>query len=165
MVSPSSPTVAKGIAQQFTAAGTYADGLTQDITHLVTWASATPAVASISNTGLASSLGVGTSVITASLDGVTSPGDTLTVTPARAVRLDHGLTWQPVPPRGGDAAACREGQLYRRLDRGSDQFRDLGVGDAGGGDPQWLGPGFGPDVGDERNHGIEWAMSPAPATL
>ena len=68
-----------GVPGQFTATGTFADGSTADITDLVTWASATPSVATISDTGLASALALGTSAITASFEGVTSPDDTLTV--------------------------------------------------------------------------------------
>ena len=45
----------------------------------MTWASATPAVATIGGTGLATALAPGTSVITASLNAVTSAGVTLTV--------------------------------------------------------------------------------------
>jgi Bacterial Ig-like domain (group 2) len=88
-VTPGNASVFDGLTQQFTATAVYADGSTHDITSdsFVTWASATPAVATISGTGLASTL-VGseqltarTSVITASLGGITSPGVTLTVVP------------------------------------------------------------------------------------
>ena len=78
-VSPGNPELAVGVAGQFTATGTFADGSTGDITSFVTWASATPSVATISGTGVASALALGTSAITASLAGVTSPDDTLTV--------------------------------------------------------------------------------------
>ena len=78
-VSPGNPELAEGVAGQFTATGTYADGSTADITPFVTWASATPSVATISGTGVATALALGTSAITASLAGVTSPADTLTV--------------------------------------------------------------------------------------
>ncbi len=82
-LSPTGPTVAKGLTQQFTATGTYTDGTTANLTSQVTWASGTASVATISNAsgsqGLASTLATGTTVITASLGGVTSPGDTLTV--------------------------------------------------------------------------------------
>ena len=50
-VSPGNPELAEGVAGQFTATGTYADGSTGDITRFVTWASATPSVATISGTG------------------------------------------------------------------------------------------------------------------
>ena len=78
-VTPGNPELAEGVAGQFTATGTYSDGSTANITSLVTWASATPSVATISGTGLATALVPGTSAITASMAGVTSPGDTLTV--------------------------------------------------------------------------------------
>src|SRR5208337_857082 len=79
-VAPASPSVAKGLTQQFTATGTYTDGSTANLTSQVTWASATPSVATISSTGLATGMAQGTSVITATLGTVASPGDTLTVT-------------------------------------------------------------------------------------
>ena len=46
---PGEPDVAMGLTQQFTATGTYTDNSTQNLTNSVTWASATPAVATISN--------------------------------------------------------------------------------------------------------------------
>lgn len=63
-----------GLSAQFTAIGTFAQGnhphSTQDITDQVTWASNAPQVASISNTGLATSGGnTGTTTITASMNG------------------------------------------------------------------------------------------------
>ena len=71
-VTPTNPSIAEGTTQQFTATGTYSDASTQDLTSQVTWTSATPSVAMISNTGL--STGVqGTTSITAMLSGVTSP--------------------------------------------------------------------------------------------
>ena len=82
-VTPSSPSIAKGTTVQFTAIGTYSDSTTQNLTSQVTWASGTPSVATISSPGgLATGVAMGTSVITASLSGVTSPNDTLTVTMA-----------------------------------------------------------------------------------
>ena len=78
-VSPADPELPEGLWEQFTATGTYADGSTADITPFVTWASATPSVATISGTGAASALALGTGAITASRAGVTSPADTLTV--------------------------------------------------------------------------------------
>ncbi len=78
-VSPLHPIVAVGGTEQFTASGTYTDGSTADLTSSVTWASATPSVASINALGVASNVITGQSVITATLGGVTSPGDTLSV--------------------------------------------------------------------------------------
>ncbi|MDB5341492.1 MAG: LigC protein, partial [Planctomycetaceae bacterium] len=70
-VTPHNPEVAIGLTQQFSAAGLFSDGSSQDLTSSVTWASATTAVATISSTGLAETLAAGTSVMTASRDGVT----------------------------------------------------------------------------------------------
>src|SRR2546425_236632 len=42
-VTPTNPSVAKGLTQQFTATGTYNDGSTQDITASVSWASSSTA--------------------------------------------------------------------------------------------------------------------------
>ena len=87
-VTPSAPTIAKGATQQFTATGSYSDNSQQNITSTVTWASATPSVATIgANTGLASGVGAGTSQITATLGSVASPPDTLTVTAATLVSI------------------------------------------------------------------------------
>jgi hypothetical protein len=80
---PSNPSVALGATQQFTAAGTYSDGSTQDLTQSATWTSSAPAIATISNApgtkGLATSVGAGQTTITATLGGV-SASTTLTVT-------------------------------------------------------------------------------------
>src|SRR5262249_29367358 len=64
-VTPITPTLPKGETRAFTATGTYSDQSTQDLTSQVTWASATPAVATIDATGKATGVAVGTSTITA----------------------------------------------------------------------------------------------------
>src|SRR5207253_5283155 len=78
-VTPANPSITKGATQQFTATGTYSDSTTQNLTALVTWNSATPTVATITAGGLATGVGVGTSVIGATL-GTVSGSTTLTVT-------------------------------------------------------------------------------------
>jgi hypothetical protein len=87
-VTPALPTITLGGTEQFTATGTYSDGSTQILTTSVTWASGNSAVATISNAtgsqGLATSVSVGTSAITATLGTVVSPSDTLTVNAATA---------------------------------------------------------------------------------
>src|SRR5208283_2834722 len=65
--------------QAFTATGTYSDGSTMDISSQATWATDTPATATINSTGLAGGVAAGTANITATLDGITSPAVTLTV--------------------------------------------------------------------------------------
>ena len=79
-VAPSNPSVSQSQTQQFTATGTYSDGSTKNITTTVTWASSNTAVATIGvNTGLATGISAGTSQVTASLGGITSSSDNLTV--------------------------------------------------------------------------------------
>ena len=70
-VTPANPSLAVGATQQLTATGTFSDRSTRDLTGQVTWASATPSVATVSSTGTATGVSPGTSVVTASLTGVT----------------------------------------------------------------------------------------------
>ncbi len=75
--------IARGTGEQFTATGTYGDNSTSNITTQVTWNSSNAAVATIgANTGLATAAATGSTIITASLAGVTSNMFMLTVTPA-----------------------------------------------------------------------------------
>ena len=85
-VTPSSPNLAKGLTQPFTATGTYTDRSTQDLTSAVTWSSDTPSVATISAAGLAMGVAPGTATISAALSGVTA-SSVLTVTPAALVSI------------------------------------------------------------------------------
>ena len=82
-VTPADPSVSLGGQQQFTATGTFSDNSTQNITTTVVWSSATASVATVSNAtgsnGLATSVAVGTSTITAT-SGSVSGQTTLTVT-------------------------------------------------------------------------------------
>jgi 6-phosphogluconolactonase (cycloisomerase 2 family) len=75
-VTPSSASVSVGSTKQFTAMGVYADNSTKNLTSTVLWSSSS-AIASISNSpasqGLASVGAVGSTSITATLNGVTSP--------------------------------------------------------------------------------------------
>jgi plastocyanin len=79
-VTPANPSIPVGEVQPFKATGTYSDSSTQDLTGQVTWASATTSVATIDSSGIASGIAVGTSAISAGLDGVTGT-TVLTVTP------------------------------------------------------------------------------------
>ena len=80
-INPGNPSVAKGVAQQFTATGVYSNSSTANLTSTVTWSSATPSVATVSAAGLAATLGVGSAVITAK-SGSLSTSTTLSVTSA-----------------------------------------------------------------------------------
>jgi hypothetical protein len=74
-VTPANATNQVGATQQFTATGTYSDSSTQDLSSQVTWASSSAGVATISASGLATAVSVGSSTISATLSGVT--GNTL----------------------------------------------------------------------------------------
>ncbi|HEY0923312.1 ice-binding family protein [Rheinheimera pacifica] len=102
VISPVNPTIAVDLNQQFTATGVYANGTSLDISDKVSWSSATTAVASISNQGLAQALQPGTSVITASFGGV-SADTLLTVSDVALVSIQltplnntlyPGVSWQ-----------------------------------------------------------------------
>lgn len=80
-VTPTAPSVAHPGTQQFVATATFRDGHTEVVTTASSWNSATPAKATIgAATGLATTVASGTTVITATYDGVASAGRTLTVT-------------------------------------------------------------------------------------
>jgi hypothetical protein len=70
MVTPANSSLNQGQTEQFMAMGMYSDNSTKDLTNSVTWASANPAVASITGGGLATALAPGTSMISAALDGM-----------------------------------------------------------------------------------------------
>ena len=80
-VNPSTPTIAVGTTQQFTASGSFSDGSTQDVTASVSWVSSSLSVAAITTGGLASGSSSGTTTITAS-SGAISNSAVLTVTNA-----------------------------------------------------------------------------------
>ncbi|HZS70652.1 MAG TPA: Ig-like domain-containing protein [Candidatus Acidoferrum sp.] len=83
-VSPSSPSIAVGATQQFTATAKDSGGNTiSGVTF--TWNSANTSVATIDNSGLATALLAGSTQITASAGNITSAPDTLTVTPASSI--------------------------------------------------------------------------------
>jgi subtilase family serine protease len=92
-VTPTNPSIAKGLTQQFTATGTYTDASTQDLTGTATWSSSVPALATISTTGgLATALTTGSTTIKAVSGSVTSNSATLTVTAAAATLVSIAVT-------------------------------------------------------------------------
>ena len=102
-VTPSNPSISPSKTQQFTATGTYSDGSTKNITTTVTWASSNNAVATIgTSTGLATGVTAGTSQITATLGGVVSPNDALTVTATTGnfYTTNFPLTENPISESG-----------------------------------------------------------------
>lgn len=91
-ITPANPSIAVGASQQLTATGVFSDSSTQNLTGMVTWASATPAVATVTSTGTATGQAAGTSTVTASLNGVTG-STVLTVT---------GTSTEPAPVLTGE---------------------------------------------------------------
>ncbi len=79
-ITPNPASVGLGGSVQLTATGTFSDSTTANISNQVTWNSATMADATISNTGLATGVAIGTSNITAVVNAIVSPIDVLTVT-------------------------------------------------------------------------------------
>jgi hypothetical protein len=97
-VTPFRPSIALGTQLPFLAIGTYSDGSTHDISSSVTWASSAPAIATITGAGLARSLAIGQTNISATY-GTVGPGQTgvggstmLTVTPAEVAAIS---VWPP----------------------------------------------------------------------
>jgi uncharacterized protein YjdB len=82
-ITPVAPNVALGSRQQFTATGTFSDSSTQDVTLNTHWSSSSAIVATIANgpgsAGLATTAGVGSTVIGANAGGIVAPTTTLTV--------------------------------------------------------------------------------------
>lgn len=86
IVDPVSASAPRGRTRQFTARGVYADQTEVDLTSVVAWSSGTPAVATVSDHGLASAVGTGLATVTATYGGL-STNATLTVTNAELVGL------------------------------------------------------------------------------
>lgn len=91
-ISPSAQTVAVGSQVPFTATGIEGHGsghpsTTQDVTDQVAWVSSSPAIATISSTGVATGVSAGTTTITATINGYTgllTATATLTVTSGKS---------------------------------------------------------------------------------
>src|SRR5215469_302468 len=103
-VTPATSSIAIGTTVQLTATGTFSDGSTQDLTTQVNWTSGNTAIAQVSNgsgtQGLVAGLAVGSTSITASLNGV-SGSSTVTATSAAVKQLIISIVFpppQPFPP-------------------------------------------------------------------
>lgn len=77
-IDPSSPSLAIGASQAFTAIGNFSNDTSEQLGAGVTWSSSDPNVASINASGQATAVGGGTTTITATFQGVSSD-TTLTV--------------------------------------------------------------------------------------
>lgn len=85
-VTPSAPSIALGLTQQFKATGTYSDHSTRDLTNSASWSSSNPTAVAISGTGMATSKALGSATITATASGV-SGNTTVTITAAALTTL------------------------------------------------------------------------------
>jgi hypothetical protein len=98
-LTPVDPSIAKGFTIQFTATGTFSDGSTENLTTAVSWSSSNTAVAQISNAvgsqGLATSLNVGSTTITA-FDATKQISGSTTLTVTSALLVSIAVT--PVDP-------------------------------------------------------------------
>ena len=112
-MTPTNPSVALGLTQQFTATGTYSDGTTQDLTSQVTWSTSDTSVATVSNAagseGLASTVGVGAVTVTATDPG-TGETATTTLTVTNAV-----LTSLAVTPENPSSIAVGRTQRFKAI--------------------------------------------------
>lgn len=80
-------TLAKGSSVQFKAQAVLSDGSTLDVSNQAAWVSSDQTKVTIDAQGLATGVAVGTSTITASINGVTSGGTVLTVTNATVAQI------------------------------------------------------------------------------
>jgi hypothetical protein len=86
-VTPANIAIVAGVNQQYLATGTYSDGTTQNLTNLVTWVSGNPAVATISNAGLATAASPGTTSIQAASGSITGSTGLTVNTPPTLVSI------------------------------------------------------------------------------
>ena len=97
-ISPQNPFVPPGTTQQFTVAGRYSDGSTQDLTASVGWSSSNTSVATVSASGLATAASTGSATMTASVNGFTFSTN-VTVTAPGPPAITASIS--PVPNAAG----------------------------------------------------------------
>lgn len=90
-IAPANPFIAPGTNVQFTATGNFSDSTSQILPTGVSWGSGNAPVATISSSGLANAVAVGTSTITAT-SGAVSANTLLAVT-----LTPPGMTWNYLP--------------------------------------------------------------------
>src|SRR5438552_8608909 len=111
-ITPANASLPLGLRQQFTATGTFDDGIPRDVTPAVTWNSSNTAVATIGNAagseGFATGLHMGSATITAT-SGLVTASTALTVSEPAPVSLAVGPT----------SASVHQGETF--------QFRAIGT--------------------------------------
>jgi uncharacterized protein YjdB len=96
-------------SQQFQATGTYASGITEDLTNSVTWGSSAPGTAAVSSSGLVTTTAAGQVTITATLGTVTG-SENLTVLSPAVVGLWNTVA-SPMPINPIHTALLSTGQV------------------------------------------------------
>ena len=66
-ITPSNPSIVKGLTKQLTATGTYSDGASQ-LLNCVSWLSSATSIATVNSAGLASGVSAGNAVIKATFN-------------------------------------------------------------------------------------------------
>jgi hypothetical protein len=101
-VAPTAQTLAVTQTVQLTATGTVSHGShpssTENITDQVTWTSSTPAVATVTSSGLVTAVSPGTATVSASLPGLTTASASITVTGAGGTTTGATLTSLAIIP-------------------------------------------------------------------
>lgn len=82
VITPLNASIAVNATQQFSAAGKYSDGSSEDITKSAAWSSSNSSVASINSSGLVTGFAAGSTTITVSLNGMNATTE-LTVNAAK----------------------------------------------------------------------------------
>lgn len=94
-VTPVGQTLGIGISQQYTATATYSDGSSADLSNGVTWSSSANSVATVSSSGVITTVAAGTANITATLGSLTD-SSTLTVVAAHLTSISVSPAAQTV---------------------------------------------------------------------
>ena len=85
-VTPQTASIAPGTTIPFRALENFSDGSAVDVTSSATWSSATPAVATVSNLGVATAVGAGSTTISAAFGGLAGSA-TLTVAALQSITI------------------------------------------------------------------------------
>jgi len=141
-VTPAHPTMAAGGSQQFTATGCI-DSRLEDLTSRVAWSSATSSVATIDMGGLATGVGAGTSVVTATSGGI-SGSATLKVLPP----IDYSLSASPLTLELPAPSSTQTSMVTLQSRNGASEAVDLTAA--------WVGA---------APAGVTFSLSPARATV
>jgi len=97
-ITPANTTISKGNIANFTATATYSDGSSAPISNGVVWETANTGIATIdSSNGAAKGVAVGSTKVSATLSGVTSPTVDLNVTDAVISTISISTTTPSVP--------------------------------------------------------------------